>query len=246
MFERSADLYDAFYDALGKDYAWEARRVLQLVRASGLRRARTLLDVACGTGRHIAIWSNTLTCTGVDADPAMLAVARRRCPNVPFLEGDMVGLDLGARFDVVTCLFSSIAYAGTVPRLRRAVRAMAAHLEAGGVLVVEPWFAPGDWKVGYLGALLVDEEDRKAARLSRSSRRRDYSILDFDYLVTDASGTRHFTEHHEMRLFRAEDYTAALEAAGLTITADEYGLFGRGLFLGRLMPPGRRTGVRRQ
>ena len=50
MFEKTAEFYDLFYDE--KDYAGEAARVRELV-AARYAGARTLLDVACGTGRHL-------------------------------------------------------------------------------------------------------------------------------------------------------------------------------------------------
>lgn len=232
MFADTADLYDAFYDALDKDYEAEARKVLRLVRAH-VRRPRTLLDVACGTGRHLEVFARTLDCVGVDIHQGMLDIAARRCPRARFVRADMATLDLSPqRFDIVTCLFSSVAYSRTVRALRTAIARMAAHVAPGGVLVVEPWFEPDEWDVGHLAVLTVDEPDRKAARLSRSSRRGDMSVLDFDYLVADRHGTRHVTERHELRLFRWDQYVAAFEAAGLAVDVDDYGLFGRGLLLG--------------
>lgn len=231
MFEETAGVYDAFYDALEKDYEWEARRVLRLSRAV-CPKPRTLLDVACGTGRHLDVFRRKLDCVGVDLDPAMLAVAATRCPDVRFVAGDMVDFDLGQRFDIVTCLFSSIGYVRTVPRLRRAVRTMARHVSPGGVLAVEPWYQPEDWEVGHLSVLVVDEPGCKATRVSRSSRRGDLSTLEFEYLIADAAGIRHYQERHEMRLFRWEHYLDAFAAVGFTADVDEYGLFGRGLVVG--------------
>src|SRR5262245_55966766 len=149
MFERSADLYDSLYDALGKDYPAEARVVLRLARRATGRRPRSLLDVACGTGRHMETFAARVArCVGVDVDPAMLTIARRRCPDVRFAQADMATLDLGRRFDIVTCLFSAIGYMRSVVQLRKAITAMAEHLEPGGALVVEPWFQPEQWAVG--------------------------------------------------------------------------------------------------
>jgi hypothetical protein len=151
----------------------------------------------------------------------------------------MVSFDLGDHFDVVTCLFSAIGYVRTVPHLRRAIASMAAHLTDRGVLVVEPWFQPEDWHRGHLGVLVVDEPDRKAARLSRSARRGDMAIMDFDYAVVDRSGARHLTERHELRLFRWDEYRDAFARAGLEMEIDDYGLFGRGLLIGwRRRPTG--------
>jgi ubiquinone/menaquinone biosynthesis C-methylase UbiE len=233
MFDRSADLYDAFYDALGKDYPAEARVTLRLARAATGRRPQSLLDVACGTGRHLETFAARVPrCVGVDVDPAMLAIARRRCPTVRFARGDMASLDLGQRFDIVTCLFSAIAYMGSVAQLRKAIAAMARHVEPGGALLVEPWFQPGEWDTGHLAVLVAREEGRQAVRVSRAGRRGDISTLDFDYLVSDRRRTRHFAEHHELRLFTLDQYRDGFAAAGLVTDVDEYGLFGRGLLVG--------------
>src|ERR671923_34446 len=103
--------------------------------------AETLLDVACGTGAHLAELRRWYRCEGLDLDGELLAVARERLRDVPLHQDDMRDFDLGRRFDAVTCLFSSIGYVLTVEGLTAAVAAMARHLEPGGVLVVEPWLA---------------------------------------------------------------------------------------------------------
>lgn len=132
-------LYDRIYDF--KDYAREAARLHELVqeRAPG---ARTLLDVACGTGKHLEQLRAWYEVEGLDLDPELLAIARDRLPDVPLHEADMVDFDLGRRFDAVTCLFSSIGYVLTGKRLRSAAAAIARHVEPGGVLAVEPWITP--------------------------------------------------------------------------------------------------------
>jgi len=105
MFSESAAWYDHFYG--GKDYAAEALRVTELIRR---RRpgARTLLDVACGTGRHLEQLRQEFACEGLDLDDGLLAVARRRLPGMRLTRADMADFDLGRRFDAVTCLFSSV------------------------------------------------------------------------------------------------------------------------------------------
>lgn len=50
MYRREARLYDLEYAE--KDYAGEAARLHELIQARS-PRGRTLLDVACGTGKHL-------------------------------------------------------------------------------------------------------------------------------------------------------------------------------------------------
>ena len=231
MFDRTPELYDAFYDALGKDYAAEAVAVRDRVVARN-PGATSLLDVACGTGRHLEHLAAGFSVTGADIDGALLEIARARCPGVRFAEADMCALDLGERFDAVTCLFSAIGYVGSEERLRQAVVAMAAHLAPGGVLIVEPWFQPDEWSVGYVAGLYVDRPDLKAARLSVSDRREDVAVLVFEYLVATPAGIEHLTERHELTLFTWDQYRDAFEAAGLRTEIEPGGLIGRGLVIG--------------
>ena len=229
MFSESADWYDHFYG--GKDYAAEARRVTELIRQ---RRpgARTLLDVACGTGRHLERLRQEFDCEGLDLDGGLLAVARRRLPGMRLTRADMADFDLGRRFDAVTCLFSSVGYLGTVERLRAAVAAMARHLEPGGVLVVEPWVLPEAWLGAMTTVEVVEDGDRKLVRVIASSRDGAMSTLRVHYVVAGGGDIQTADERHELRLFRHDEYAAAFFAAGLDTSWDPEGLIGRGLLLG--------------
>jgi SAM-dependent methyltransferase len=141
--------------------------------------------------------------------------------------------DLGERFDVVTCLFSSIGYVRGLQELDRAIAAMARHVAAGGLLVIEPWFAPEDWGDGHIFARFVDEPDLKLARMNRGDREGDVAVMDMHYLVlTREEGVQHFTERHEMTLFTQADYMRAFEKSGLEVEFDPDGLMGRGLYVG--------------
>jgi SAM-dependent methyltransferase len=119
MFTRSAAFYDALYGA--KDYAAEAERIGVLHRTHGRIAGTTLLDVACGTGGHLAFLKQQHAAEGLDLDPNLLAIARERHPELRFHQADMVGFDLGRTFDVVVCLFSAIGYVVTVERLHVAL-----------------------------------------------------------------------------------------------------------------------------
>jgi len=180
VFSRSARIYDAVYS--WKDYAGEAARVHELVQARK-PGAATLLDVACGTGTHLAELRRWYRCEGLDLDADLLAVARERLPDVSLHEGDMRDFDLGRRFDAVTCLFSSIGYLMTAEALEAAVAGMARHLEPGGVLVVEPWLSPEGVRIPHVGAVFVDEPELKLARVNTIEVDGRTSSFDFHYLV---------------------------------------------------------------
>jgi SAM-dependent methyltransferase len=234
MFSRSAAIYDAVYSF--KDYAAESERLHALIeeRSPG---AATLLDVACGTGKHLEQLRGWYEVSGLDLDPQLLELAKERLGDVELHEADMTAFALDRQFDVVTCLFSSIGYVGTVERLDDAIAAMAAHLEPGGVMIVEPWLTPDAWIADRPHLLSVDEPDLKIARMTISGRDGRLAIMSFEYLVGTPAGIETFSERHEAALFTDAEYRQAFAAAALSVDHDPNGLTGRGLYIAQRAEP---------
>jgi SAM-dependent methyltransferase len=226
----SADLYDLLYS--WKDYAAEAATIREAITR---RRptATTLLDVACGTGRHLEHLREWYQVAGVDAEPQMLDAARRRLGDVALYQGDMRDFELARQFDVVTCLFSSIGYMQTSRDLTRALSNMARHLTADGLLIVEPWLSAEDFTEGHIAGPMIGEGDGiKVARMNDARIEGRLSVMEFHYLVGRPGGIEHFTETHALGLYSADEYLGALESAGLAVEHDAEGLTGRGLWIG--------------
>ena len=136
-FLEAAERYDAMID-WPRRLAREEPFFRRLFEQAGVRR---VLDAACGTGHHAAMfhaWG--LEVQGADLSPAMIACARR-------LHGEGPGLTWVVRsfqdppeapgsFDAVLCTGNSLALAGTGEVLRQAVKAMLVSLRADGLLVL--------------------------------------------------------------------------------------------------------------
>jgi len=125
------DDYQARFDRLAADGS-DVHGEATFVRAYD---PATVLDAGCGTGRvAIELARHGIEVVGVDADPSMLATARRQAPDLPWVASDLAVLDLGRVFDVVVM-------AGNVPLFTppgtqgALVAGSARHVAQGGVLV---------------------------------------------------------------------------------------------------------------
>jgi SAM-dependent methyltransferase len=236
MYTESAAWYDRLHR--NKDYAAESRKIIELVRGHG-RDAGTLLDVACGTGGHLRQLRDEFACEGVDVEPGLLEVARRRMPDIRFTLGDMSEFDLGRRFDVVTCLYSAIAYVRTVARMRAAMRCLARHLHPGGVLLVEPWIqqdAMADlgetWVDGGSAVVVIEDDDMKLVRVRVFRQHGAMSELVMHYVCARDGEIVARTERHQVAMFTRRELLDAAVDAGIEASWDPDGLTGRGLLVG--------------
>lgn len=228
-YTKRPDLYDAEYAAKG--YADEAAVVERIARGRNAA-AQTLLDVACGTGKHLEHLRTVFDCEGIDLDDGLLEVARKRLPGVPLHRGDMRDFDLGRRFDVVTCLFSAIGFVGSPAGLESAARALARHLADRGTLLVEPWLTPDVWVPNRPHVLTHEEPGLALARVTLSGLRGErVSTTEMHYVVATPDGVERRVEHHELYLFTHDEMRAAFEDAGLAAEHDPEGLTGRGLWI---------------
>jgi SAM-dependent methyltransferase len=131
----AAEAYEAaFVPALFGEWA------PHVVEAAGVRTGQRVLDVACGTGVVARTAANRVGPTGqvvgVDLNPAMLEVARRRRPDIEWRQGDAGALPLpDAAFDAVLCQAALMFF----PDRAGALREMARVLDVGGTVAVQVW-----------------------------------------------------------------------------------------------------------
>jgi len=230
MYAEMAQYYDRIYSF--KDYAAETEKLIGWVETHRQSDGMKLLDIACGTGRHLEFLSRSFDAEGLDLSPELLELAQERNPGMTFHCADMRTFDLSSSYDVITCLFSSIGYMTTLEDLEKAAVNMARHLVPGGVLLIEPWLTPDVWKPGTVHGMYIDDPELKIARINTSTIRGRLSVFDLHHLVGTPEKTFHFVEHHEMGLYTVHEMTAACEMARLSVTLDPEGLMNRGIYIG--------------
>ena len=231
MFVKSARYYDEIYRQF-KDYGNECSKLSEAIRRT-LPNARTILDVACGSGEHARILKERFgyDVDGIDLDRGLIEVASSKNPSGKFEVADMRQFSLERRYDVVSCLFSSIGYTRTLEGVISSLECFAKHLSPGGVVIVEPWYAPDAWHPGNVYMKTAETSEFSLCRISRSEQDGSLSRLRFEYLIGTPNGIQHEVEIHELGLFTVEEMLSAFKQAGLTAMHDPVGLSNRGLYL---------------
>jgi SAM-dependent methyltransferase len=184
----------------------------------------SVLDVGCGTGRHLEALSETIAeCWGVDYVDANVAYARKTRPNLVIHQGDMRTIRFGRTFDVVTCFGNVLSYALTNADLGRAAETFAAHAHAGTLLIVDVLnarcYLEGD---GFQERIegTVDTPDFKATSVSLHSLDRGARLLKRTR-VWHIPGRPDVEDYAEYRLLYPEELRRLLEADGFEV-ADMY------------------------
>jgi SAM-dependent methyltransferase len=125
-----------FYDAAMGDRRATAAYIRRLI-VQHKAEAKTLLELACGTGAILQSLAKYYDVVGLDLSPEMLSFARKRLPHVQLFRKDMVTFDLRRKFDVIICVFDSINHVLRFADWKRIFRRVALHLDDEGLFLFD-------------------------------------------------------------------------------------------------------------
>jgi SAM-dependent methyltransferase len=230
-YSSAAEFYDLLYSGR-KDYSAEAPVIAGLIRESA-PAAKTVLDVACGTGRHAEELTKLgFAVDGIDLEQQFIDIAAQRNPSGRFVVADMATFELGRQYDAVLCMFSSIGYVLTVEALNATLQRFAAHLAPGGVMIVEGWFEPGQLTHRNVDAFVQAKDGLAVSRMARTYVEGKLSRLEFDYLIGRADRVEHRSETHRLGLFTQDEMETAFRGAGLSVERRRGVMRDRGVYVG--------------
>jgi 2-polyprenyl-3-methyl-5-hydroxy-6-metoxy-1,4-benzoquinol methylase len=198
-------------------------------RTHATHKVRDVLDVACGSGRHIlGLAHRDYNCTGQDYTPEQVQIAKARAKqegvSIKLLQGDATKLKYESKFDAVLAiriLFLLPDDDSVQTCLRQIYRA----LKSGGIMVCnianpfydgENWFSLKSIYQGhYFGETVVP-----GMRFINIDRVEDFDKLhgvawwQERFIIETPDGTHIFLERERLRLFTYWDILHYLQAAG--------------------------------
>lgn len=149
---RTGAEYDAPFEARAKagiDIHGEANLVERLLRTGYNPKHKSspyqILDAGCGTGRMaIELAHRGFDVIGVDLDNIMLAHARAKAPDIPWILSDLQHVKLDKQFDMVVMAGNVMIF--LTPNTEAAVLAnLKRHLKPGGLLLAAFELSPKSW-----------------------------------------------------------------------------------------------------
>lgn len=230
MFTESSDIYDLVYSF--KNYKKEAEEITAILKTKR-PGSKTILDIACGTAEHHKYLKDNFEIDGIDLNEKFIEIAKQKNLSGAYSVADMTKFDLYKKYDVVICLFSSIAYLRSFDSIVSSLKCFNQHLNPNGITIIEPWFTAENSLDRRIDMTTYDKEEIKICRIAHSYPENEFSILNFHYLLaTTDEGVRYFQERHEIRRTSTKEMLEAFKEAHFDAMFDEKGLTGRGMYYG--------------
>lgn len=139
------------YYAIG--YRWNTEAECQFIeaclKAHGPQEASRLLDIGCGSGRHLLEFAKRgYQMTGFDASPEMVAFVEEASTkaqrSVAVSVGDLRRLKLQGTYDAAYCMMDTFRFLLTNEQILAHLRTVAKHLRPGGLYLTDFW-VPSRW-----------------------------------------------------------------------------------------------------
>ncbi|MGB4248480.1 MAG: class I SAM-dependent methyltransferase [Pseudohongiellaceae bacterium] len=217
-----SEYYDQFCAEV--DYARQcefAERAFACFASSG---GREYLDLACGTGQHLAdMQRRGFVASGLDNSAHMLAQAQLRCPDAQLLLCDIAAFEQVAQFDLITCFLYSIHYSHPTAALAQTLRRAWLALKPGGLFLFNAVDVAG-----------IRNDKRVTTQLQHGNAslrfesgweyRGEGDVLDLFLHITkqSAANTRCWSDHHTMTAVTFPQLRLMLEEVGFQVTLLEH------------------------
>ena len=224
QFSESSAYYDTIYRK--KNYRSEAKFLHSSIQSLS-PGTKTVLDVGCGTGRHIyELTRYGYEMTGTDISKEMLGRAIINCsgctPRPVFIRKNAITMNLHRTYDCVLSLFHVTSYMTTNSDIEAFFLSLARHTKPGGLCFFDCWFGPGvindpptTKHQTYVGGRVVISRTK---RVSVDYINNTVTVLHKGVITTPKGGpVSSYEETHILRYFFYPELDRLFEASGFSL-----------------------------
>lgn len=130
------DIFAEFYDQIMGERTESLEKVKSLISQYN-PKARSVLELAVGTGSVIKGLSKEYEVAGLDLSSEMLSIAKKKVPQANIYKEDMSNFNIGRFFDVIICVFDSINHLTEFEQWDSMLSSVSKHLNVGGIFIFD-------------------------------------------------------------------------------------------------------------
>jgi SAM-dependent methyltransferase len=220
------EIYDIIHQ--DKNYLNESKIVSKIIDQNINESEIDLLDVACGSGSHLFYLKDKYKCIGIDINKKLIEITKKK--QIEAYCFDMKEFTLNKKFNVITCLFGSIAHLKNYKELCCAMSNFKHHLKENGVVILEPWVFLNQYTPRTASRHISDSIWVE----SKNTIKGNVAILDKTYKLKEEEKEIEYKCHFEICCFTKEEYISAAENSGFKVFEINQQLetdFSNGIFL---------------
>jgi len=215
--------YALYYDLLyqDKNYTEEVEYVTSLIKKAS-PTTKTLLDVGCGTGSHLAGFKkNNFDVTGIDLSEKMLRIAKKKNPDILFFEANAQHFYLNKQYDVVISLFHVASYQVSNRAFLAYLQSIYAHLRPGGLFIFDFWYGTAVLQDPPVVRIKrMENIHHECFRIAEPTMMTDTNQVKIDFEIwirnKDTKEVNTIHEQHDMRYFFLPELDFFISQAGFT------------------------------
>lgn len=212
--------FDDYYSAVKGE-----KEAVFLIQVLSIKKGTSVLDLACGQGRHaIALAQNGMKVTGLDTSAILLNEARKRAQmegvTISFVNGDMRSYHDINKFEVVLVLGNSFGYFSDKDN-ENVLSNISTSLQVGGWLVLDLPNTPG-----MLRRKMTGKQIQKNVNATVTTRTLNFNPETFraDLQWQISQNTKKVSFSGKLRLYTPPEINHLLSERGLVIRKT-YGSF---------------------
>jgi len=139
LYSDLAEIYDQLY-LVTFNYEQDAEFVDSILKKYQIKE---FLEIGCGSG-HLAnlLVKMGYKIAGVDLYEEMLQIARKRLPEIQFIQQDIRKLKLDRKFDAIIAMGRMFTYMTTNEDVEQSIGSIASYLNPGGIILFDNFSAP--------------------------------------------------------------------------------------------------------
>jgi SAM-dependent methyltransferase len=207
------------------------QEVDQFLALAGIKEG-TVLDLACGPGRHaIELAKRGYKVTGVDRSPFLISKARERARaadiEVEWVQQDMRSFERPDAFDFAINMFSAFGYFEDKSEDIQVLNRLYLSLVPGGVLVVDT--VGKEWLAKHFDATSSSREEDGTLLVTRREIVEDWTRIRSEWFLIKGDGVKSFES--KINVYSGQELRSLLENVGFEsvelygdLQGNEYGI----------------------